>query len=56
MNMSWILARLMEPSTWRGIIAVLSAAGITISPQLTSTYIPLGMAGLGLVEMLKTEK
>jgi hypothetical protein len=55
-TMEWIMARLMEPSTWRGIITVLSAAGVSVSPQLIGTVLPIGMAGIGLVEMLKVEK
>jgi hypothetical protein len=32
-GLSYIYARLSEPSTWRGIIALVTAAGVALSPD-----------------------
>lgn len=45
----FILARLREASTWRGIIMVLTAAGIPIAPAMAETIIAVGMALVGTV-------
>lgn len=42
----FLYARLSEPSTWRGIIALLTAAGIALSPEQVEAII---VAGLGLI-------
>lgn len=50
----YILARLREPSTWRGISYVLTAFGITLSPDVTDAISILVMGlcivgGIGIV-------
>lgn len=45
----YILARLAEASTWRGILAVITAAGISISPAQMAAITSLGLAAMGLV-------
>jgi hypothetical protein len=47
--LEFILARLKEPSTIRGIIMFFGAMGLTISPELTNSIIAVSMAGAGLV-------
>ena len=46
---SYILARLKEASTWRGIIMLLTAAGIPIAPALAESIITAGLAVVGLI-------
>ena len=48
MMKAYILARLKEPSTYRGIVMCLTAFGIAISPdQLEAiTFIGLSIAGI----------
>lgn len=43
----YLLARLKEPSTWRGIIFLASALGATIRPDLAEAIIILGVALAG---------
>lgn len=43
----YFLDRLKEPSTWRGIILVLTATGITINPQWQEAITTLGLALAG---------
>lgn len=48
-NKDYMLARLKEPSTWRGIILVLTAAGVPIDPMMADKVIAVGIALSGLV-------
>lgn len=48
--MKWyIIERLSEMSTWRGILALLTAAGIALSPEQASAITALGLAAIGAV-------
>jgi hypothetical protein len=38
--LSYIYARLSEPSTWRGIIALVTAAGVALSPDQVTRSSP----------------
>lgn len=54
-NMNWIKNRLSEKSTWRGIVAVLSAIGVSISPSQTKAIITAGVTLVGIIEALFIE-
>jgi len=54
--MEWILRRLKEPSSWRGIIVLVGICGYTISPELEEQIILVGTGLLGLVEIVRREK
>lgn len=54
--MDWIIDRLQEPSTWRGIISLITAAGVAISPDLAAAIIAVGLAGMGLINVIRKEK
>lgn len=45
----YILARLGEASTWRGLAAIATAAGIGISPDQVAAITALGLAVIGAV-------
>lgn len=45
----YIVSRLAEPSTWRGIIALVTAAGISITPEQAGAVTALGLAVIGVV-------
>jgi len=48
----YIKERLKEPSTWRGIILLLTAAGVPIAPAMSEVIICAGLAmagGVGVV-------
>lgn len=45
----YIVNRLTEPSTWRGIIALLTAAGISLSPAQAAAITATGLAVIGIV-------
>lgn len=45
----FILARLKEPSTWRGLIGIATAAGATVQPEVATQIITVGIALAGAV-------
>lgn len=45
----YMLARLQEPSTWRGIVLVATACGIGIDGEQAEAITALGLAAAGLV-------
>lgn len=45
----FILNRFSEASTWRGIVALLTAAGITLNPAQTEAIIAAGLALIGVI-------
>ena len=53
--MKYLLERLNEPSTWRGIILFATGFGITVSPELTAQIVATGTAMAGLVGMFSSD-
>lgn len=53
--MDWILARLKEPSTWKGLAALLGSIGIAVSPDLILQIGSAAIAVIGIIEMLRKE-
>ena len=47
--MKYILERLQEASTWRGIIMLLTSLGVGIAPELITPIITAGTGLAGLV-------
>lgn len=45
----YLLSRLQEPSTWRGIVLLATAMGIPIQPELLEPIIATGLAVTGLI-------
>ena len=54
--MKTIKERLSEPSTWRGIMMLLTAFGVTISPELQEYIISGGLALVGIIGMVTKDK
>jgi hypothetical protein len=52
---AYIIARLGEPSTWRGIFALLTALGIAIEPEKAAAITGLGLAAIGVVNVFKKD-
>ena len=52
----WILDRLKEPSTWRGIVLVLTAAGVQIQPAMIEAVISIGIGAAGLIGVVTSDK
>lgn len=54
--METILSYLQQASTWRGIIAVLTAFGAVISPDQSGAIVTAGIALVGVIEVFRNEK
>lgn len=54
--LQYLIARLTEPSTWRGLFMFATAAGVSISPEQTTAIISLGMASAGAVGVFTKDK
>jgi hypothetical protein len=53
--MNYILDRLKEPSTWRGILAMITAVGVKLHPELQEAIISAGLALIGIVNIFRKE-
>jgi hypothetical protein len=49
---SYLLERLKEPSTWRGITLLLTALGVPLAPGIADLVISAGLAVTGLIGAL----
>jgi hypothetical protein len=47
-KMAYIIARLKEASTWRGIIAIITACGVVLTPDQVESIIAAGLALMGI--------
>jgi hypothetical protein len=45
----YILDRAKEPSTWRGLVLVLTALGVPLAPAMSDAIIAVGLAVAGLI-------
>jgi hypothetical protein len=45
----YILDRASEPSSWRGVVFLLTSAGLGIAPELSNAIITAGVALAGLL-------
>jgi hypothetical protein len=54
--MNYLLDRLREDSTWRGILMLLTAAGVSLDPAQANAIIALGLALVGLINVLRRQK
>jgi uncharacterized membrane protein len=54
--MKYLMERLAEPSTWRGIFAALTGFGIAISPEQAASFTATGLAIIGLIGVLSKDK
>ena len=54
--MNWAIERLKEPTTWRGMVMLLTSAGINISPELSAGIVSLGLAVAGFIGVITKEK
>ena len=51
--LNWLVDRLGESSTWRGIIGLVTAAGIVIDPERATQIIAGGMTIVGLINVFR---
>ena len=53
---AYVLERLKEPSTWRGLILLLTAVGVPVAPALADSIISVGLAVAGLIGAVTPDK
>jgi hypothetical protein len=53
--MNWLKARLREPSTWGGLISILTLVGVVLSPEQKEAVIGAGVAIGGLLMVFLPE-
>lgn len=54
--MNWLLNRLKEPSTWRGLIYVISGiSGVSLSADVATAIVAAGIAVAGVIDTLKKD-
>ena len=46
---AYMIERLKEPSTWRGIILLLTAIGVPVAPAMADAIVSVGLAVAGLI-------
>jgi len=46
---AFVLARLAEPSTWRGIILCAAGLGVSIAPERMDAIVSVGMLAAGII-------
>jgi hypothetical protein len=54
--LQFILERGKEASTWRGLVALVTAVGVTISPELAEAVVALGLAVIGVLGVVTADK
>lgn len=54
--LQFILERGKEASTWRGLVAIVTAAGVSLSPELSEAIVALGLAVIGILGVFTKDK
>lgn len=52
----YLLERLKEPSTWRGLTALLTAVGVALSPEQVNAIVSAGLALMGVLGVFTKDK
>lgn len=52
---SWILSRLKEPSTWKGVAVLVGVMGWNLDPELLPQIGVTVAAVIGLIEVIRKE-
>jgi len=45
----FLLDRVREPSSWRGLVLLLTALGVPLAPAMSDAIISIGLARAGLI-------
>jgi len=53
--MTFILERLSENSTWRGLVMLLTAVGVQFDPSQANAIISAGLAIVGLINVFRKQ-
>ena len=53
---TYMLERMREPSTWRGLTLLLTALGVPLAPGVADAIIALGLGVAGLIGAVMPDK
>ena len=53
---TYLFQRLSESSTWRGLLMLMTAAGIAITPEQTDAIVDAGLAVIGFIGVFFPDK
>ena len=53
---AYMIERLKEPSTWRGIVLLLTAIGVPVAPAMADAIVSVGLAVAGLIGVATPDK
>lgn len=54
--MNYLLARLFEPSTWRGLISLATIFGLKIAPDQADAVLTAGVSVYSAINIFRREK
>ena len=54
--MKYILDRLKEPSSWRGLVMIATAFGVSVNPELLPSIIAAGTGLAGIIGFVFKDK
>lgn len=54
--MKYILDRLKEPSSWRGLVMIATAFGVSVNPELMTAIITVGTGLAGVIGFVFKDK
>ena len=52
---SYLIERAKEPSTWRGIVLLLTAIGVPVAPAMSEAIVSVGLAVAGLIGVVTAD-
>lgn len=52
----YIIERAKEPTTWRGLVLILTAIGVQVSPEKQELIVTIGLGFAGLIGAAIPEK
>jgi len=54
-DMEYLVNRLQEPSTWRGLILIATVAGVKLNPEQFDAIISIGLIIVGAINVFKKD-
>ena len=54
--MNFLLERLTENSTWRGLVMIATALGVQLDPTQANAIIAVGLSIVGLINVFRKQK
>ena len=53
---NYLLQRAQEPSSWRGLALLATAAGVNVAPDMLNAIVTAGLGVAGLIGVLTADK